>query len=54
MGFGIRQDIPRRYDGDSKTDFVARRTVNRQLVWYIYQVSNQQERNLIFGAAGDQ
>jgi len=41
------------YDGDGKTDFVARRTVNGLYVWYIYQSSNGQGRAVTFGAAGD-
>jgi hypothetical protein len=42
------------YDGDGKTDIVARRTVSGQYVWYIYQSSNQQARAETFGAEGDQ
>ena len=41
------------YDGDGKTDFVARRTENGQLVWYIYQSSNGQLRVVNFGTTGD-
>jgi hypothetical protein len=41
------------YDGDGKTDIVARRNVGGQLVWYIYQSSNGQGRVVTFGAAGD-
>ena len=42
------------YDGDGKTDFVARRTDAGQFVWYIYQSSNGQSRAINFGATGDQ
>ena len=41
------------YDGDGKTDFVARRTVNGLYVWYIYQSSNGQGRVVTFGGTGD-
>ena len=41
------------YDGDGKTDFVARRNINGQLVWYIYQSSNGQGRVVTFGITGD-
>lgn len=39
------------YDGDGKTDIVARRNEGAQLVWYIYQSSNGQGRAVHFGAA---
>lgn len=39
------------YDGDGKTDIVARRNQGGQLVWYIYQSSNGQGRAVPFGAA---
>lgn len=42
------------YDGDGKTDLVARRVVGGQLIWYIYQSSNGQGRAVPFGAPGDQ
>jgi hypothetical protein len=41
------------YDGDGKTDIVARRNQGGQLVWYIYQSSNGQGRAVSFGAVGD-
>jgi hypothetical protein len=41
------------YDGDGKTDIVARRNVGGQLIWYIYQSSNGQGRVVHFGAASD-
>ena len=41
------------YDGDGKTDIVARRNEGGQLIWYIYQSSNGQLRAVHFGAAGD-
>jgi hypothetical protein len=41
------------YDGDGKTDIVARRNEGGQLIWYIYQSSNGQSRAVQFGAAGD-
>jgi hypothetical protein len=41
------------YDGDGKTDIVARRDIGGQLVWYIYQSSNGQGRAVTFGAVGD-
>ena len=42
------------YDGDGKTDFVARRNVGGQLLWFIYQSSNGQPRYAFWGIAGDQ
>jgi hypothetical protein len=41
------------YDGDGKTDIVARRNEGGQLIWYIYQSSNGQGRAVAFGAAND-
>ncbi len=41
------------YDGDGKTDIVARRNEGGQQVWYIYQSSNGQGRAVAFGAAND-
>jgi hypothetical protein len=41
------------YDGDGKTDIVARRNEGGQLVWYIYQSSNGQLRVVHFGLASD-
>ncbi|MCY7377456.1 MAG: CHRD domain-containing protein [Pyrinomonadaceae bacterium] len=41
------------YDGDGKTDFVARRNEGGLLIWYIYQSSNGQLRAVPFGATGD-
>lgn len=41
------------YDGDGKTDIVARRNEGGQLVWYIYQSSNGQGRVVIFGTSSD-
>jgi hypothetical protein len=41
------------YDGDGKTDIVARRDEGGQLVWYIYQSSNGQLRTVYFGLASD-
>jgi hypothetical protein len=41
------------YDGDGKTDIVARRNEAGKLIWYIYQSSNGQLRALHFGSAGD-
>ena len=41
------------YDGDGKTDIVARRNEGGQQVWYIYQSSNGQGRAVTFGAAND-
>ena len=42
------------FDGDGKTDFVARRDVNGVLVWYIYQSSTGTSRAVEWGATGDQ
>jgi len=42
------------YDGDGKTDIVARRAVSGQLIWFIYQSLNGQARIVPFGAPGDQ
>ena len=41
------------YDGDGRTDIVARRLINNQLVWFIYQSSNGQIRIVYFGTTGD-
>lgn len=41
------------YDGDGKTDFVARRNENGVFVWYIYQSSTGQPRAVSFGGTGD-
>jgi CHRD domain/FG-GAP-like repeat len=41
------------YDGDGKTDFVARRTENGLFVWYIYQSSTGTARAVTFGGTGD-
>jgi hypothetical protein len=41
------------YDGDGKTDFVARRIVSGQLVWYIFNSSTQQGRAVTFGTSTD-
>ena len=45
------------YDGDGKTDFVARRTIGGELVWFILQSSNNynrsQPRTVRFGTTGD-
>ena len=41
------------FDGDGKTDFVARRTENGLFVWYIYQSSTGQARAVTFGGTGD-
>jgi len=41
------------YDGDGKTDIVARRNEGGQLIWYIYQSSNGQLRVVHFGIASD-
>ncbi len=42
------------YDGDGKTDFVARRNVNGNYVWYIYQSATGTARVVQFGLTGDQ
>ncbi|CAN5667472.1 hypothetical protein BH24ACI1_BH24ACI1_17060 [soil metagenome] len=45
------------YDGDGKTDFVARRNIGGELVWFILQSSNNyntsQQRTMRFGVTGD-
>ncbi len=45
------------YDGDGKTDFVARRNIGGELVWFILQSSNNynrfQQRTVRFGMTGD-
>ncbi len=41
------------YDGDGKTDIVARRNEGGLLIWYIYQSSNNQLRVVHFGLASD-
>lgn len=56
LQWGLDTDMPLfgDYDGDGKTDIVARRAVSGQLIWYIYQSSNGQGRAVPFGAPGDQ
>jgi len=56
LQFGIDTDtmLFGDYDGDGKTDIVARRAVSGQLIWFIYQSSNAQVRIVPFGAPGDQ
>jgi hypothetical protein len=56
LQFGIDTDtmLFGDYDGDGKTDIVARRSVSGQLIWFIYQSSNAQVRIVPFGATGDQ
>jgi hypothetical protein len=56
LQWGLDTDVPLfgDYDGDGKTDIVARRVVGGQLIWYIYQSSNGQGRAVPFGAPGDQ
>ncbi len=46
LQWGLDTDLPLfgDYDGDGKTDIVARRVVGGQLIWYIYQSSNGQGR----------
>jgi hypothetical protein len=41
------------YDGDGRTDIVARRNIGGQLVWFIYQTSNAQVRVVNWGVLGD-
>jgi len=41
------------YDGDGRTDLVARRAIGGLYVWYIYQSSNGQGRAVTFGATPD-
>jgi hypothetical protein len=41
------------YDGDGRTDLVARRNIGGQLIWFIYQSSNAQTRVVNFGSTGD-
>lgn len=41
------------YDGDGRTDLVARRNIGGQLVWFIYQTSNAQVRVVNWGVTGD-
>jgi hypothetical protein len=56
LQWGLDTDTPLfgDYDGDGKTDFVMRRIMGGQLIWYIYQSSNGQARVVPFGAPGDQ
>ncbi len=57
--WGLDTDFPLfgDYDGDGKTDFVARRNIGGELVWFILQSSNNynmsQPRIVKFGVAGD-
>ncbi len=55
LPWGLDTDVRRfgDYDGDGKTDIVARRTENGLFVWYIYQSSNGQGRAVTFGTTGD-
>jgi hypothetical protein len=41
------------YDGDGRTDIVARRNIGGQYVWFIYQTSNAQMRVVNWGMLGD-
>ena len=41
------------YDGDGRTDLVARRIIGGQNVWFIYQTSNAQVRVVNWGIPGD-
>ncbi|MBV9957802.1 MAG: CHRD domain-containing protein [Acidobacteria bacterium] len=42
------------YDGDGKTDFVARVSSGGVLTWNIFQSASQTQRTVVFGATGDQ
>jgi hypothetical protein len=42
------------YDGDGRTDFVSRRNVGGQLLWFIHQSANGQARYVLSGITGDQ
>jgi hypothetical protein len=42
------------YDGDGKTDFVSRQTINGVIRWWIFQSSTQTHRVIDFGQVGDQ
>lgn len=42
------------YDGDGKTDFVARRSLGGQFTWYILRSSDQQLQLIYWGIDGDQ
>ena len=55
LPYGLDTDALRfgDYDGDGKTDIVARRTENGIYNWYVYQSSNAQVRVVSFGGTGD-
>jgi hypothetical protein len=42
------------YDGDGKTDFVSRQTINGVYRWHIFQSATQTSRHVDFGQSGDQ
>jgi hypothetical protein len=55
LPFGLDTDSFRfgDYDGDGRTDIVARRFIGGQLIWFIYQSSNAQVRVVNWGITGD-
>ncbi len=55
LPYGLDTDALRfgDYDGDGKTDIVARRTEGGIYNWYVYQSSNAQVRVVSFGGTGD-
>jgi len=55
LQWGLEFDTPiiGDYDGDGKTDFVARRDEGGQFIWYIYQSSDSQMRVAYWGLATD-
>ena len=55
LPFGLDTDVRffGDYDGDGRTDIVARRNIGGQLVWFIYQTSNAQMRVVNWGMPGD-
>lgn len=56
LPFGLDSDsfVFGDYDVDGRTDIVARRIINNQLIWFIYQSSNATVRVVNWGIANDE
>ncbi|HEX8196521.1 MAG TPA: CHRD domain-containing protein [Pyrinomonadaceae bacterium] len=56
LPFGLDSDsfVFGDYDVDGRTDIVARRIINNQMIWFIYQSSNAQVRIVNWGIVNDE
>lgn len=56
LPFGLDSDsfVFGDYDVDGRTDIVARRIINNQMIWFIYQSSNAQVRIVNWGITDDE